>query len=171
MSTDNEILADNDTAGITHATRVAASAHQHERLVAKVVRLPGLQKGADAFDWLQQGHTPDDLKNVALTVPYWDPDLITEQRLERRRAQTRERVKRHRDKHKVRDRNAANVSEPGNAVNVQGIDVTRNAVTQGERSSSSLQVSQPDRASLYVHCVTRKNALGARQGLNGSAEM
>lgn len=150
------ILADNDTAGIAHAARVAASAHQHDRLAAKVVRLPGLQKGADAFDWLHQGHTPTELQNVALTVAYWNPDLIEQERLERRRAQTRERVKRHRDRQKLNGCNAANVTDGCNAVNVQAIGVTRNAVTQGERSSSSLQESHSP-TSQYVHCVTGKN--------------
>ena len=95
------ILADNDRAGDQHAERVAEITAQvvhecDEPMIAKIVRLPGLEKGADAFDWLKGGHTLIDLLNVAAEAPLWSPGMAERERADRRRALARVRQQRFR---------------------------------------------------------------------------
>jgi hypothetical protein len=68
-----------------------------------VVNLPGLPKGGDSFDWFGQGHSVDDLWEIIFTGDVWSPEAVEQQRRDRRRALTRERVRR------FRARNAVNV--------------------------------------------------------------
>ena len=86
------ILADHDRAGKRHAERVAAAMHAlkcEEPVAAKIVLLPGLAPGADVVDWLEAGHSRDDLLTVVADTPVWAPGAAE-------REKTRERVRRHR---------------------------------------------------------------------------
>lgn len=122
------ILADNDPTGKHHAELVAAMTYQLMPVI--VVTLPSLSDHADVFDWLHEGRSIADLENVVLEAGYWHPGRKEQERLARRRAQTRERVRRLRA---ARRSNAPNVT-PCNAVNVQGCNAG-NAVTHPERTS------------------------------------
>lgn len=91
------ILPDNDSPGEHHAERVAADLVQHRhdgRLVVKVVPLPGLGNGADVYDWLEAGHTRDELLALVASTGPWaagDRDrLRREHRLERQRTRMQE---------------------------------------------------------------------------------
>ncbi|MDA1307509.1 MAG: hypothetical protein O2917_09635 [Acidobacteria bacterium] len=93
------ILADNDSPGSHFAERVAeitSQAHSGggEPIAVKILRLPGLEKGADAFDWLQGGHTPQDLLDAAADAPVWLPGASERERVERTRASARVRQQR-----------------------------------------------------------------------------
>jgi hypothetical protein len=94
------ILPDADKPGAIHAERVAAatSALANMPIRVKVVRLPGLSAGADAFDWLQDGRTAIELLKIVSEAPYWLPGAMERERQERRRALTRERVRRYRER-------------------------------------------------------------------------
>lgn len=116
------ILADHDASGEQHAERVAAAVYGLA-IPVTVVHLPGLQRGADVFDWLNGGHSLADLANVVLEAPYWSPESKEQQRLDRRRALTRARVAKWRAA-----RNAPNVTEASNAAYVQDRNAG-NAVT------------------------------------------
>ncbi len=109
------ILPDADHAGTEHAERVATSWFEQpvnenlEPTIAKVVALPGLTDGADACDWLKAGHTALELEKIVSEASYWAPGAIGRARRERRRALTRDRVRRHRARHRVC--NAVNVRD------------------------------------------------------------
>ena len=113
------ILPDADAPGRRHAERVAADLHAtaQGRLLVKIVALPELSAGADAFDWLQGGRTLADLAACVEAAPYWTPGGAERARRERRRALTRERVRRFesasvpacRDNGRRQARNAVNV--------------------------------------------------------------
>jgi hypothetical protein len=117
------ILADHDAAGEHHAEAVAAVLAGYSEvptladdaeepwaswtmaepgdpelapLRAKVVRLPDLPPSGDVADYLDAGHSRADLLAVVDITPFWTPALRASQRLDRKRAQTRERVRRHR---------------------------------------------------------------------------
>jgi putative DNA primase/helicase len=92
------ILADNDRPGREHADRVADMATRAGIDAVKVINLPGLQKGGDAFDWLTEGHGPAALIRVASEAPRWSPEAKQQQRVERRRAFARERQRRFRQR-------------------------------------------------------------------------
>ena len=86
------ILADHDRASKRHAERVAAAMHAlkcEEPVAVKIVLLPGLAPGADVVDWLEAGHSRNDLLTVVADTPVWAPGATE-------REQTRERVRRHR---------------------------------------------------------------------------
>lgn len=93
------ILPDADDAGTAHAERVAAVSSG--RFAIKVVRLPGLIRGADAYDWIGEGHDMDDLVNVVREAAEWTPGAFERARTERRRAKTRERVRRLRERRRA----------------------------------------------------------------------
>jgi hypothetical protein len=67
------ILPDNDPGGLAHARRVAGHLTGVARLV-KVVPLPGLPPKGDVSDWLDRGHTEDELGRLAAAAPIWSPD-------------------------------------------------------------------------------------------------
>jgi DNA primase len=58
------ILPDSDGPGCRHARTVATSLNACARTV-KVVELPGLEEKGDVSDWLDAGHTGDDLRLLA----------------------------------------------------------------------------------------------------------
>lgn len=66
------ILADNDDAGRAHAAAVADSLQGVAQAV-KVVNLPGLPDKGDVSDWLDAGHTKEDLERECLLTEEWQP--------------------------------------------------------------------------------------------------
>jgi DNA primase len=66
------ILPDNDEPGRHHAQQVAQSLHQIAASV-KVLELPGLTSNGDISDWLEQGHTKEELLKLAEGTPEWVP--------------------------------------------------------------------------------------------------
>lgn len=127
------VIADRDQPGDRHAERVAArlsgfrcfprlpatavepwaswpsaddDAPELAPLRVKVVRLPGLLPGGDVVDYLDAGHTRVELVDLIDRTPYWTPDLRDQQRRERSRALTRERVRRHRERRRRVTRHA-----------------------------------------------------------------
>ncbi|MBI3104107.1 MAG: AAA family ATPase [Candidatus Rokubacteria bacterium] len=62
------ILPDNDTPGEAHARAVARSCLA-AGLAVKVIRLPGLPAKGDVSDWLQAGHTREELARVIKAAP------------------------------------------------------------------------------------------------------
>lgn len=66
------ILPDNDPAGKIHARKIAAYLTGTARLV-KVVTLPGLPEKGDVSDWLDLGHTVDELGKLAHETKVWEP--------------------------------------------------------------------------------------------------
>jgi hypothetical protein len=95
------ILPDHDAPGDEHAERVAEAVHRV--IPVRVVRLDGLSRGADVVDWLAGGHTPAELVDAAVRASYWFQGQRQQQRDDRRRHMTGERVRR------MRARNATNV--------------------------------------------------------------
>lgn len=67
------ILPDSDPAGRGHAHRVAAAARRHGALGVKVVELGGLAEHGDVSDWLNAGHTADELRALIADAPEWRP--------------------------------------------------------------------------------------------------
>jgi putative DNA primase/helicase len=68
------ILPDNDAPGRGHADQVARSLHGVASVV-KVVELPGLGDKGDVFDWLEAGHTIDELKDLITKASEWEPQV------------------------------------------------------------------------------------------------
>lgn len=62
------ILPDNDEAGWKHASRIRTSL-QGKASTVKVIELPGLPEGADVTDWLNMGHTKDELLSISEMAP------------------------------------------------------------------------------------------------------
>jgi energy-coupling factor transporter ATP-binding protein EcfA2 len=67
------ILPDNDKPGRDYAERKAAALYSGGIRV-KVVHLPGLPPGGDVSDWLDAGHTKDELIRLAKAAPDWTPN-------------------------------------------------------------------------------------------------
>lgn len=65
------ILADNDQPGREHAVEVANALHGVAASV-RLVDLPGLPPKGDVSDWLDAGHTIDELAALAQTTDVWD---------------------------------------------------------------------------------------------------
>lgn len=66
------ILPDHDENGRTHAEQVAA-ALADATCAVKVVELPGLPPKGDVVDWLEAGHTLDELDALVSAAPRWRP--------------------------------------------------------------------------------------------------
>lgn len=66
------VLPDNDEAGRKHGQQVAASLHGKASSV-KLVELPGLPPKGDVSDWLNAGHTADELVALVENAPEWKP--------------------------------------------------------------------------------------------------
>lgn len=62
------ILPDNDAPGEAHALQVANACHA-AGLKVKVVRLEGLKEKGDVSDWLEAGHTADELRGIVKAWP------------------------------------------------------------------------------------------------------
>jgi putative DNA primase/helicase len=67
-------------------------------LTVKVIALPGLPAGGDVVDWLDAGHTADELRALIASTPSWTPGGTERDRLARRRQMTRDRVRRLRER-------------------------------------------------------------------------
>jgi hypothetical protein len=118
------ILADNDRIGIQHAEGVAASCYQKsvslfdkaqnvigtsDPLHVKVLLLPGLPTGGDVVDFLDR-HDVTELRELIQNSPFWTPHRAQEAKLERRRALTRARVRRHRERQRAARRMSNHVA-------------------------------------------------------------
>lgn len=90
------VLPDNDQPGLRFA-ECAAAANHAAGVKVKVLRLPGLRHGADAFDWFEE-HSHLELQALAVSAEMWAPGAAERAQIERRRALTRLRVQRHRAK-------------------------------------------------------------------------
>jgi hypothetical protein len=66
------ILPDNDPGGKIHARKVAAYLHGTARTL-RVVELPGLPPKGDVSDWLDLGHTLDELDKLISGTKFWEP--------------------------------------------------------------------------------------------------
>ena len=66
------ILPDNDDPGREHARKVAESLKRVAASV-KIVELPGLPPKGDVSDWLAQGHTAEELKELVEGAPEYTP--------------------------------------------------------------------------------------------------
>ena len=64
------ILPDNDVPGRKHAEQIARSLYGVAKSV-RVLALPGLPEKGDVSDWLDQGHTPEELSELAQNTPEW----------------------------------------------------------------------------------------------------
>jgi hypothetical protein len=70
------VLPDADAPGESHARDVARSCSV-AGLSVKIIPLPGLaKKGADVSDWLDAGHTRDELLALADGAPLFDPSTL-----------------------------------------------------------------------------------------------
>jgi hypothetical protein len=67
------ILEDNDEAGRKKALEAATLLHPVAARV-KIVRFPSLPNGGDVSDWLNSGHSKDDLEDFCISVPDWVPN-------------------------------------------------------------------------------------------------
>ena len=124
------VLADSDRTGREHAERVASACYAvserpHEAPIAsdepwktwaptspgitdpeiaalrvKVLELPTMP-GGDVSDWLAAGHTADELTAIIEAAPYWRPHGVELERAERKRALTRDRVRRFRERRRA----------------------------------------------------------------------
>ncbi|GEM_PF-3815252 len=65
------ILADNDDAGRRHILQVARSLHGKASSI-KVIEFDGLPEKGDVSDWLDAGHTVDELKAIVRSAPEWE---------------------------------------------------------------------------------------------------
>lgn len=66
------IFPDNDEAGEKHAALVAPLVHA-AGIEVKVVRLEGLSKKGDVTDWIEAGHTKEDIKAAVAATKVWTP--------------------------------------------------------------------------------------------------
>lgn len=66
------ILADNDPPGHAHAIDVATKLHPHAA-ATRIPQLPDLPPKGDITDWLDLGHTVNELKQLVATTPTWTP--------------------------------------------------------------------------------------------------
>ncbi len=88
------ILADRDAPGARHAERVAKDVRQHDAsIVIKLIDLPGLPPGGDVADFLEAGHTGDELLEIVASTPPWTPGAVERRRAARHRERHRERTK------------------------------------------------------------------------------
>jgi Toprim-like len=67
------VIPDHDEAGNKHAQTVARSCAA-AGIRVKLLRLPGLPDKGDVSDWLEAGHTPDELRELAETAPLFTPE-------------------------------------------------------------------------------------------------
>jgi RecA-family ATPase len=66
------VLADNDAPGIAKAEKAALALHEIAASV-RLVLLPGLPDKGDVSDYLDAGHSREDLIQVCLAAPVWQP--------------------------------------------------------------------------------------------------
>ena len=66
------VIADNDDAGRSPRRDVARKLHGIAASV-RILELPGLPEKGDVSDWLDAGHTVDELRAVLLAAPLYVP--------------------------------------------------------------------------------------------------
>ncbi len=121
------VLIDNDKAGRTHANRVARSLFKYRPpletlltdpnpeppwcdwpcaepddpevapLHVKLVELPDLPHGGDVVNWLDAGHSADDLRELLDATSFFDPEKLEQSRIERERLMNRNRQRKYRE--------------------------------------------------------------------------
>lgn len=94
------ILPDHDPPGERHAEHVAADLHAHQgdtTIVLKVLLLPELPPSADVVDWLDAGHTSDELLDLVDATPMWSPGAAEERRRLHRQQVARDRKRKWRE--------------------------------------------------------------------------
>jgi hypothetical protein len=72
------ILQDNDEAGHKKAREAAALLHGVANTL-RVVLLPGLPDRGDVSDWLDAGHTKDQLIEACFDIPLWEREALNSQ--------------------------------------------------------------------------------------------
>lgn len=77
MGTKIILLPDNDDSGEKFAEKVAKPLHDKTETI-KVINLPGLAEKEDITDWINKGHTADDLINLSEAWPEWKPEEAEE---------------------------------------------------------------------------------------------
>lgn len=122
------VLSDNDRPGRTIAMRVVTALHGYRPpldtlltdsnaeapwvdwpcaepddpevapLQVKLIELDGLPYRGDVVDWLESGHSADELRALIANTPIWDPELQERTRVERARDKNRERQRRFRQR-------------------------------------------------------------------------
>ena len=70
------MLEDNDNPGREKALAAAKLLHPIAHSV-KIIRLPGLAEGKDISDWLDVGHTRQELEDVCYSTPDWEPESVS----------------------------------------------------------------------------------------------
>lgn len=100
------VLPDADGPGRALAERVAQATWDldvtgADHIRVKVVSLPGLSGGDDAFDWFEEGGTCDGLLKAVSEAAWWVPGGAERARRERKRLKTRDRVRRFRERERA----------------------------------------------------------------------
>ena len=67
------IIPDNDESGLGHRNKVASELHGTAKAVKAFEPLPGVPHKGDVSDWLDDGHTVDDLKHLLAATPSYTP--------------------------------------------------------------------------------------------------
>ncbi|MCX6786884.1 MAG: AAA family ATPase, partial [Candidatus Kaiserbacteria bacterium] len=73
------MICDNDTAGKNHVIDIFKSFRSHG-LFFKLIQLPKIDElgdGADVTDWVEAGHTLDELRQAVKDAPVYSPDITT----------------------------------------------------------------------------------------------
>lgn len=66
------IFPDNDEPGRQHAEEVARSAYRYTKRI-RIVTLPGLPEHGDPTDWINAGHSREELIDQIKSAPQWKP--------------------------------------------------------------------------------------------------
>jgi hypothetical protein len=82
------ILEDNDNTGRKKALKAAELVHPVANSV-KIIRLPGLAEGEDISDWLDAGHTRQDLEDICYSTPDWEPESASSSSILRSKSPSR----------------------------------------------------------------------------------
>ena len=66
-------IPDNDAAGQAHMENAARSCLAAGAASVRLIQLEGLPKKGDVSDWLDAGHTDDELRELIAKAPEWEP--------------------------------------------------------------------------------------------------
>jgi DNA invertase Pin-like site-specific DNA recombinase len=70
---DVRMIADNDDAGRKHVVDVGWSARKHAAAIVRNLELQALPPKGDVSDWLDAGHTAEELRALGDSTPAWTP--------------------------------------------------------------------------------------------------
>jgi hypothetical protein len=76
------IIPDNDAVGRQHAEKVARTLYNIASSI-KIIDLPGLPEKGDVSDWLNHGHTVEELRHLVNTEPVWKPSEADDAEVEK----------------------------------------------------------------------------------------